>query len=599
MSLLPRPRSLARVGAALTAVAALAATAACSPEDLMAARQADATVAAGAGVAPPQSGGTLNVLVAGNIATWDPQVMYVGPEAFFAQRTFVRTLTTYGTGDRERELVGDLATDTGRESNGGRTWSFTLREGVTWQDGSPVTCADLRHGVARTFDRSTHVGGTNYASFLLDVPTKVTPEGLEKPAYSGPSDTTNEKAFRKAVVCKGRTITFHLRTAERDFPHIVALPEFAPRRPESTGTEPKGTQSKELQASLDVVSTGPYRLDGDWQPGKGGTFVRNEHWDPTTDPIRKAYPDRIVVTTGLNEETVIERLLNQREGDAQAVSWVKASPTLRHQAGTALQARLTFPHTGSVDYLALNMRSKVMSKAVVREAFALSTNRATYVTATGGEGAGSPTWSVLGPAISQAGLKPPKGARVEGDPEAARRLLVDAGITLPVRIRVVHARSLLIDKAYAALEAGWERAGFEVERTSVAPEDYYKTIEKPSSVKDYDVFRGSWMPDIPSASGVLPALFDARINIDSSGPGQDVGYFDDKAVAALMDRAQATADPRKRAATWAQADALIRERGGYVALAATKVLHVHGAGVRHYDDHAVGGIVDLATVSVR
>ncbi|ADU49117.1 ABC transporter substrate-binding protein [Intrasporangium calvum] len=599
MSLLPRPRSLARVGAALTAVAALAATAACSPEDLMATRRGEPTAHATGQVAPAQRGGTLNVLVAGNIATWDPQVMYVGPEAFFAQRTFVRTLTTYGTGDRERELVGDLATDTGRESNGGRTWSFTLREGVTWQDGSPVTCADLRHGVARTFDRSTHVGGTNYASFLLDVPTKVTPEGLEKPAYSGPSDTKNEKAFLKAVVCTGRTITFHLRTAERDFPHLVALPEFAPRRAESKGTEPKGTQSNELQASLDVVSTGPYRLDGDWVPGKGGTFVRNEHWDPATDPIRKAYPDKIVVMTGLTEEAVIERLLNQREGDAQAVSWVKASPTLRNQAGTALQARLTFPYTGSVDYLALNMRSAVMSKAVVREAFALSTNRATYVTATGGEGAGSPTWSVLGPAISQAGLKPPKGARVEGDPEAARRLLVDAGITLPVRIRVVHARSLLIDKAYAALEAGWERAGFEVERTSVKPEDYYKTIEKPSSVKDYDVFRGSWMPDIPSASGVLPALFDARINIDSSGPGQDVGYFDDKAVAALMDRAQATGDPKQRAATWARADALIRERGGYVALAATKVLHVHGAGVLHYDDHAVGGIVDLATVSVR
>ncbi|GAA6524428.1 ABC transporter substrate-binding protein [Intrasporangium sp. DVR] len=616
MSLPPRLHSLARVGAVLTAVVALAGTAACTPEDLMAARQADPTVAATAGAAPPQSGGTLNVLVAGNIATWDPQVMYVGPEAFFAQRTFVRTLTTYGTGDRERELVGDLATDTGKASNGGRTWAFTLREGVKWQDGTPVTCGDIRRGVARTFDRTTHVAGTNYASFLLDVPTKVTAEGLEKPAYTGPSDRKNEKPFLKAVACKGRTITFHLRTPERDFPRIVALPEFAPRPAAadagakqagstdgSTGSKGSegstGTESTELQASLDVFSTGPYRLDGDWQAGQGGTFVRNEHWDPDTDPVRKAYPDRIVVTTGLTEETVIERLLNQQESDAQAVSWVKASPTLRHQAGTALRARLTFPYTGSVDYLALNMRSATMSKAVVREAFALATNRATYVTATGGEGAGSPTWSVLGPSIGEAGLKAPKGASVEGDPEAARKLLEGTGITLPVKVRVVHARSLLIDKAYAALEAGWERAGFDVERTSVKPEDYYKTIEKPSSVKDYDVFRGSWQPDIPSASGVLPALFDARINIDSSGPGQDVGYFDDKAVARLMDRAQATADPKERAAAWAEADALIREKGGYVALAATKVLHIHGAGVLHYDDHAIGGIVDLATVAVR
>jgi peptide/nickel transport system substrate-binding protein len=133
----------------------------------------------------------------------------------------------------------------------------------------------------------------------------------------------------------------------------------------------------------------------------------------------------------------------------------------------------------------------------------------------------------------------------------------------------------------------------------VLPEDYYATIEKHTSVASFDVFRGVWTPDWPSASGVLPALFDSRINIDSTGPGQDVGYFSDEAVGALMDKADATADPKARATVWEQADRLIRERGGYVALAATKALYIHGAGVRHYEDHVVGGIVDLATVSVR
>ena len=143
------------------------------------------------------------MLVAGSIDTWDPQLMYVGPEAFFAQRTFARGLTAYGTGERQRDLQGDLATDTGRASKDSRSWSFTLREGVTWQDGSPITCEDVRHGVARTFDRSTHIGGTNYATYLLDVPTKVTPEGLEKPVYAGPADTSHQRDFDRAVSCKG------------------------------------------------------------------------------------------------------------------------------------------------------------------------------------------------------------------------------------------------------------------------------------------------------------------------------------------------------------------------------------------------------------
>jgi peptide/nickel transport system substrate-binding protein len=539
----------------------------------------------------PEAGGDLGVLVAGQIATWDPQLMYVGPESFFAQRTFVRTLTAYGTGANQREVVGDLATSPGTPSRGGRTWTFTLRDGIAWEDGSPVTCEDIRHGVARTFDRNTHIAGTNYASFLLDLPTRQTAEGLDKPVYTGPGDKAHRAAFEKALVCKGRKITFNLREREPDFPHIVALPEFAPRK--------ASADTKDAKATYTVMSTGPYRLAKPWTVGEGGTFVRNEKWDPSSDPIRKAYPDTITVSSGHDEGEVIQRLLNDKDDDAYAISWVQASPTLSNQAGSMLQARLTFPYTGNVDYLALNMRSKVMSNPAVRKAFALATNRATYVTANGGEGAGTPSWSVLGPAISSRGVDPGPDAKVAGDPDAARRLLKDSGFPLPVKVRVVHAKSVLADKAYAALVAGWERAGFEVELSPVAPEEYYKTIEKPSSVAQFDVFRGVWTPDFPSASSVLPALFDNRINIDSSGPGQDAGYFADDEVNALMDKADATADPKARATVWEKADQLIRERGGYVALAATKALHVHGGGVRHYEEHAVGGIVDLATVSVR
>jgi peptide/nickel transport system substrate-binding protein len=541
---------------------------------------------------PPQRGGELRVLVAGQIASWDPQLMYVGPESFFAQRTFVRTLTAYGTGHDQRAIVGDLATDTGKSAKGGRQWSFTLREGVRWQDGSPVTCEDVRHGVARTFDRTTHIAGTNYASFLLDVPTEVTAEGLEKPVYAGPADKRNQAAFNKAVTCAGQTITFHLRAPEPDFPHVVALPEFAPRKAAS--------DTKEAKTSYAVNSTGPYRLEGVWKPGVGGTFVRNEKWDPRTDPIRKAYPDRIRVETGLDGTAVIQRLLNQEDDDSYAVSWVQASPTLANQAASSpeLRARTTYPWTGDVDYLALNMRSKVMSNPTVRQAFALATNRATFVSANGGEGAGEPSWSVLSPVISDLGVKPPDEPPVEGDPDGAKQLLAKAGLKTPVKVRVVYAQSLLADKAYAALEAGWERGGFDVELNPVPPEEYYKTIERPTSVNLYDVFRGVWRPDWPSAGAVLPALFDARINIDSSGPGQDVGYFSDVTVGATMDKAVATAAAEARAKVWEQADTLIRAKGGYVGLAASKAMHIHGGGVRGYTDHVVGGIVDLATVGV-
>ncbi len=587
-------RALRRVAAVGLAAVLATSAAACSgtTEGGSATDVAPSSAAAGASSdGTPKTGGTLQVLVAGDVATWDPQLMYVGPEAFFAQRVFARGLTAYGTGEHQRDVVPDLATDTGTTKDGARTWTFTLRAGLKWQDGSPITCEDVRHGIARTFDRRTHVGGTNYASFLLEMPTKVTPEGLEKPVYEGPADKAHQKDFDQAVGCSGRTITFHLRDAEPDFPQVVALPEFAPRKASSDRNDDK--------ASFAAMSSGPYRLEQPWKPGEGGTFVRNTNWDPRTDPIRQAYPDRIQVTAGLGESTVIQRLLNQSDEDTYAVSWVQASPTLRNQAGTDLQARLTYPYTGNVDYLALNMRSTVMSNPAVRKAFSLATNRATYVTANGGEGAGTPTWSILSPAVDPSTVEVPSGAKVDGDPEQARRVLQQAGVKTPVRVRVVYARSVLGDKAYAALAAGWERAGFDVQLTGVPPEQYYETIERKTSGSSFDVFRGVWTPDWPSASGVLPALFDSRINIDSTGPGQDVGYFDDATVNGLIDKAGATADPVQREKVWMQADKALRDAGGYVALSATKALYLHGAGVVHYEDHAVGGIVDLATVAVR
>ena len=73
--------------------------------------------------------------------------------------------TTEGT-----SLVPDLATDTRHATDGGKTWSFTLRDGVTWQDGSAVTCEDIKYGVSRTFATDVINQGPTYAIEYLDIP---------------------------------------------------------------------------------------------------------------------------------------------------------------------------------------------------------------------------------------------------------------------------------------------------------------------------------------------------------------------------------------------------------------------------------------------
>ncbi len=106
-------------------------------------------------------GGTLNALTLGPVVTWDPQRIASRDDMAFASRVFARTLTAYAPDTdpaRQAGLVGDLATDTGTPSKDLRTWTFTLRDGIKWQDGSPVTCADVAYGISRTFATDVVLG---------------------------------------------------------------------------------------------------------------------------------------------------------------------------------------------------------------------------------------------------------------------------------------------------------------------------------------------------------------------------------------------------------------------------------------------------------
>jgi peptide/nickel transport system substrate-binding protein len=69
---------------------------------------------------------------------------------------------------------------------------------------------------------------------------------------------------------------FHLNKPVGDFNYAVsgALAAFAPF---------KASLDKGAQSNFQIVSDGPYMLQGTWQDGKGGTFVRNPNYDPSTD----------------------------------------------------------------------------------------------------------------------------------------------------------------------------------------------------------------------------------------------------------------------------------------------------------------------------
>ena len=97
---------------------------------------------------------------------------------------------------------------------------------MTWEDGTPVTCEDIKYGVSRTFATDVITDGPRYAIQFLDIPKDKDGNSVYKGPYVTKGNDT--AAFDKAVVCDGNKITFHLTKPVGDFNYTVTLTAFAP-----------------------------------------------------------------------------------------------------------------------------------------------------------------------------------------------------------------------------------------------------------------------------------------------------------------------------------------------------------------------------------
>ncbi|WP_353952946.1 ABC transporter substrate-binding protein [Knoellia sp. S7-12] len=543
-----------------------------------------------------ERGGTLKALSLGPVLSWDPQRIGGRDDAAFAGRTFLRTLTAYkpstDPGNQSR-LVGDLATDTGTPNKDLTSWSFTLREGIAWEDGSPVTCEDLKYGISRTFATSVITGGSTDALAVLAVPKQ--PDGSS--VYAGPyvaakTAAAGIAAYDKAVACRGTTITFGLSSPVSDFNEMVTQSAFAPV---------KKSEDKAADGTFEVFSNGPYKLSDPWRASTGGSWVRNPHWIASTDEVRRAFPDRIDYQEGIETQTVAQQIMADGDNSRSAVAMGSAPPAIQQHILTvdALKERSVTAGTGLVDYLVPNLKSPTFASVEARQALAVATNREAYVTALGGGATGRPTPSLIPQALPAAHADDPLEAGNRGNAGQAKVLLGKAGLTIPVPIRVAYRSSPVADKAMASLVAGWTEAGFAPKLTPIKDE-YFTSITQPAAATSYDVFWSNWAPAWASAGTILPALFDSSINITPSGPGRDYGYFNDAKVNAEMARINTIADREDRERAWTALDVQLQTLGAYIGLAERRALYIAGSDVRNLSANEVtGGVVEFADIAVR
>src|SRR6478672_3130833 len=99
------------------------------------------------------SGGTVTIIRESKISHLDPQRVYSFAGLMNAP-LYSRFLTTWkDDGHGALTLVGDLATTPGKNVNGDCTlWEYTIKDGLKFEDGEPITSKEIAYGIARSFD---------------------------------------------------------------------------------------------------------------------------------------------------------------------------------------------------------------------------------------------------------------------------------------------------------------------------------------------------------------------------------------------------------------------------------------------------------------
>jgi len=536
-----------------------------------------------------QKGGTLTYYIRAALEHTDPQRTYVGRDITNWSRTVYRSLVTFPISDDPAKAttpVPDLATDTGQSSEGGKVWKFTVKDGVTWQDGKAITCEDFKYGASRVFATDVITGGPNYILTYLDIPIN-NKTGL--PAYEGPYTKVGQDLYDKAVTCDGNTITYHFKKPWADFPlAIAALHMMDPYRADKD----QGDKS-----NYQIFSNGPYMLDGTWDKEKGGTLVRNPKYSASTDSpdIRKALPDKIIFDIGKTSEQIADQLIADSGADKAAVTGQSIPAAYYSQITGAVADRAVSVVSPYTDYLVPNF--KKLTNLQVRQALAASLDDTAWVTAGGGDKAYQEATDIVNPAVKgyQEGLFP-GGA---GDPAKSKQLLQQAGVKTPYPITYTYPSTETADKQAAAIKAGWEKGGFKVTLDGVADADvYYTNIQNPD--QKADVIWAGWGADWPSAITVTAPLFDSRPNLTKNSNGQDYGAYKSDEFNKLVDQAQEATDLDSQTTTLQQADQVLAKDVAYIPVDTAIFYMLRGSDVTGYHNTAASnGYPDLGPIGVK
>ncbi len=515
-------------------------------------------------IAGAKAGGTVKVISVAGLNSMDPTEAYYVNTASILSSLVVRSLTQYVYQDGQMILIPDLATDLGTPNANFTEWTFTIRDGVKYENGTPVTAKDIAFGIKRSFDRATFPEGAAYSNDYF--------KGGDK--YKGPYTSGSNY---NGVKVDGNKLTIEMAKPFPDMPFWGAFPAIGPI--------PEGKASDPAKYALHPWATGPYMFK-DYTPEKSLTLVKNPNWDPASDPGRHQYADEFDMTFDVPSAKVDQIMLSDQGEGQTTLTYDNILASDFVKAKQQASDRLVLGSSPCSFYWAPDYRKITDIEVRKALAYAYPYQDAWHA---GGEIVGvtrQPGTNMMPPGIPGRVDYNPLPDHEPGSTNAdkAKQLLKDSG-NLGYKIQYLYAQDDPISTDVKdTIAKALTKAGF-------TPQPYATTVADFSTLRSdpntkINVRSAGWCSDWPTGGSWFPPLFQST-DLKAEGLGSNYAVFSEPDVDQKIAEIQKL-DVDKQPAAWNDLDKYIAETyfptfsTGYDGVAI-----MHGSKIHNMEDDNV------------
>ncbi len=452
-----------------------------------------------------KKGGTLRVNQSNtDFDTVDPGLAYVTNDWTLLYTTQILLVNfPEKSGQAGSVLYPEGATSFPTVSSNGLVYTFHIRPGLKFSDGTPVTAAAWQ----RAWERNL--------SPKMGSPYGVNDQ-FQKVVVGGEDFLAGKTQHIAGISAKGLTLTFHLTHPNPTFTSYLSMQWFGAVKPNMPYTT----------TGLNVYpSAGPYYIAAR-DPGKTTILKRNPHYHGS----RPANPDQIVITSNTNQD----QSLLQTKADQTDFDMSGAPSTAAASLGSSYgvnKGRFFVGPSSCVIYFLLNAARAPFSNVAARKAANWGIDRPAVLRLLG-KYAGSRTDQILVPGIP--GYKPYKIYAWSGA-NVAKAKQVAGGAEKGQNVNVVHSTSPTSVNIAQVVEYNLKQMGFSTTDVPVPGTVYYTNLETKGTT--YDIARAGWCADYFDPFDYINVLMDGRSIQDKNNT--DMSYINIPQLNTMMDQAAA------------------------------------------------------------